>query len=409
MSVRRLALALIVYGPVLVAQSAGGSAGALETAAALAPFQMPTPAKIVSSLNAQRKANGIPAGIVRDSTLTSDCKKHDLYMKRNHVLTHAEDPSKPGYTAGGNYAGTHGVVASGSNWAGGNVFETAPIHLIQLLQPLMNRMGAFEIDTSPYGGWVCATTFARYRRPVPSTNRIYTYPGPARTRVPYAENARELPFTPNDVLGIPHLTGPQLLVYMEGPAVGGPRDASAYSTKIVSKSVRPLGGSRVSVRSVDGQTPIPASLGGGTMGGYMMVGAGILIPVKPLKPGTTYATSVTMRSGGRSVTKSWRFTTEPVRPTARLLSFGSPIKRSNGSYIVPLHTRWPLTEKRLKELPSTSSGPLSGWLGPFPPYAAFPLPKPPAGGWVKIVVQVPSFNYLGHHYAAVTISKKISA
>lgn len=54
--------------------------------------------KIVSYLNAQRAANGIPAGIAENPALSDGCAKHDRCGATNNTLAHGEDCTKPGYT-----------------------------------------------------------------------------------------------------------------------------------------------------------------------------------------------------------------------------------------------------------------------------------------------------------------------
>src|SRR5947208_12466408 len=93
----------------------------------------PMPSQIIGKLNAQRRANGIPADITVNSTWSTDCKKHDIYMNKNNTLTHFEVAGQPGYTKGGAWAGQNSVLAMGISWANGDPYEFAPIHLAQLL------------------------------------------------------------------------------------------------------------------------------------------------------------------------------------------------------------------------------------------------------------------------------------
>jgi hypothetical protein len=76
----------------------------LAAVAGLGPFSSVASAgvsgpDIVRFLSAQRVANGIPAPIAHDSVLSDGCAKHERYGAINGVLTHGENPSKPGYTA----------------------------------------------------------------------------------------------------------------------------------------------------------------------------------------------------------------------------------------------------------------------------------------------------------------------
>src|ERR1700710_1599501 len=127
---RRLAVALLLLGALAPAR-AGADVGGPD---------------IVAFVNAQRAAQGIPAGIVEDPALSAACAAHNAYGALNGAPTHGEDPSLPGYTAAGDMAGQNSVLyAFAGPWtATRDPFETAPIHLHQLLAPRLDRMGAAE-------------------------------------------------------------------------------------------------------------------------------------------------------------------------------------------------------------------------------------------------------------------------
>ena len=254
---------------------------------------------IVSFLNAQRAANGIPAGIVEDPALSLGCFKHDNYGAANHVLVHDEDASLPGYSAEGKQgAQTSVLYAGGGPWtANTNPFETAPIHLHQLLSPRLDRMGAAE--TQGYG---CATTLASRNRPAPAANVTYTYPGPGATGWFISQVAAEGPYTPGQQVGIPAgtRTGPYLYVSFDGPAVD--LYASAQSTS-------------ATLTGPDGAVPV--SVADNTTAGltnYLPTGMEV-IPDSPLKTTSTYTATVsaniTPSGGGAPIafTKTWSFTT----------------------------------------------------------------------------------------------------
>src|SRR4051812_20223489 len=90
----------------------------------------------IDGLNAQRAANGIPAGIIEKSDWSAACAKHMEYVRVNDQLTHDEEPDRPGYTAEGAWAGGTSVLSSSRAWwPQGNPWENAPVHLMQLLGP----------------------------------------------------------------------------------------------------------------------------------------------------------------------------------------------------------------------------------------------------------------------------------
>ena len=172
---------------------------------------------IVSFLNQQRAAHGVPAGIVEDAALSDGCAKHNNYGRINDVLQHFEDPDREGYTPEGDQAAKTSVLygAGGPSWSSDrNPFETAPIHLHQLLAPRIDRMGAAENQ-----GWGCATTLASRKRPAPANDVTYTYPGDGARSWPPSQVAAEEPYTPGERIGIPAgtKTGPYLYVMVDAP------------------------------------------------------------------------------------------------------------------------------------------------------------------------------------------------
>ena len=254
-------------------------------------------AAAIESLNAQRTANGIPAGIVERSDWSSACANHDRYMAQNGELTHFEDAGKPGYTAEGDWAGRNSVLASGSSWADGNPFETAPIHLMQLLAPRLSEMGQDEHE-----GYVCDTTWPGMNRARPAATVLYSYPGDGRTEVRASEVAYESPFVPGDFVGLPQgtRTGPHLYVLADGPW-------SSADLQITAASLTGPDGP-TEVRWVDNTT--------GTVGAYMPTG-GIVIPAAPLRRGSVkYTASVSVSVDGAPATRTWSFTTVSNAPPA---------------------------------------------------------------------------------------------
>lgn len=261
--------------------------------------------EIVGFLNAQRAANEIPAGIIEDPVLSSGCAKHNAYGAQNDTLEHAEDPSKPGYSAEGEQAAQTSVLyAGGGPWtAANNPFETAPIHLHQLLAPRIDRMGASE-----NGGYGCATTFGSRARPAPASDVTYTYPGDGAQGWVASQTAAEGPYTPGQRVGIPEgaETGPYLYAMFDGPLLSGFEAASGATGSLAG----PGGGVPVAV--VDNTTA--------GLENYLPTGAE-LIPRTPLAPGTAYTAQVAATVEGVAFSHRWRFTTadgpDPFRAKAR--------------------------------------------------------------------------------------------
>ena len=267
-----------------------------------------TPAAIIAKLNKQRRQNGLPAGITQNQKWTSGCRKHDRYMDRNNVITHYEKKGKPGYTEDGEWAGQNSVLSMGATWRDGNVFDEAPIHLAQLLQPRLHRVGAFELE-GRNSTWGCVTTWPGFTRPYPKTNRVYTYPGDRTTGVPTELDAStEGPCSTNDIVGISDRAGQQLFLFADGPAV----ESDPWGLFDITRArLRAVGKGAVAIKVADGVTDLPSNCGSGKLGSYLGPGgAGVVIPVKALKPETTYSAEVTLEGNGVTLQKAWTFTTE---------------------------------------------------------------------------------------------------
>jgi hypothetical protein len=269
-----------------------------------------TAGEAIARLNAQRAENGIPAGIVERPDWSYKCARHNDYQRQNG-LGHDEDPSRPGYSPEGAWAGQNSVLASGANWDGANPFENAPIHLDQLLAPRLAEMG---IDDS--AGYVCATTWPGMTRPAPAQATVYTYPGNGRTGVPYAQTASESPFVPGDFVGLPGgtTTGPNILVLADRPTIGPARITGASLTG-------PDG--PVELRWVDNGT--------GGIGPYLVPG-GVVIPVRPLRPASAYSASVTVSAEGATTSRAWSFTTAAAPRPPTSTPAGGAGSGSSGGY-----------------------------------------------------------------------------
>jgi hypothetical protein len=259
-------------------------------------------------LNAERARWGLPAGVTANSTWSQACAAHDAYLADNNLLEHPENESLPGYSPGGNWAGTHSILAEGGNWtAQANPWEDAPIHLDQLYTADLYTVG---IDESR--GYSCTTTWPGIGPPASPVGTVITYPGNGTSGLPPAEDAAELPFVPGNFVGVPAGTvaGRELFVYEEQSPLMGPCSGFclARAPTITSASLTSVSGA-AEVKWVDGST--------NEVGGYL-TGA-IIIPVKPLAANTTYKAGVTLEAnllyGVAEVAHEWTFTTGPPNPS----------------------------------------------------------------------------------------------
>jgi hypothetical protein len=247
-----------------------------------------TSSSIVAAINRERVANGIPA-VTENALWSKRCRAHNTYMARNDQLSHVENMALPGASRAGSWAGENSILAA-TSWANGNPYASAPLHLIQLMSPLLTNVGVDE-----HGGFTCTTTWPGYATGERSSPKVYSYPSDGATGVPAAESAAEFPFTPASVLGLPKTTGFNVMVW----AVGLP------GARLASAGLTGPSGSRVAVKAAD--------VTHRTLGEYLPPGAAFLIPVAPLEPATRYTATVTFSDGSRSTaTRTWHFTTAPA-------------------------------------------------------------------------------------------------
>jgi hypothetical protein len=279
---------------------------ALAVALPVAGAQATTAQQAIDYLNAQRAANGIPAGIVENPEWSQGCAQHNAYLQRHpeqwDVNAHDEDPGKDGYTPTGQQAAQSAVLTSSDGYAafrGANPWERAPIHLMQMLAPALSVTGYADTPGA------CLWTWPGYQRAGPEPPAVYTYPGEGAT-IYSSMGVSERPFSPGEFVGISQAdtTGPHLYFMVHGADVWAGRGS------ITSASLSGPEG-QVQVRTVDNNTVGPL----GDLGSALPPG-GIVIPVRPLGPGRTYNAGVTFTTNsGVVLSRTWSFRTRPpVQP-----------------------------------------------------------------------------------------------
>jgi hypothetical protein len=353
---------------------------ALAGGGAATPALAATAQVAIADLNAQRQANGLPAGITENPTLSADCAAHDQYMADNNLLTHTEQPGATGYTAGGAMAGQNAVLSRGSGWDAGNPYESAPLHLDQLLAPRLLTVGSADAQ-----GFSCTTTFPGWTRADPPAMIVYTYPGPGAT-IYASEIANELPYTPGELAGIAHgaRTGPYLLVLADAP---GQNPLDNPATLSHATLTGPSG--RTAVLTVDGTATLP---GGSvsTLAAYMSPG-GFIIPVKPLLAGVAYRAHVVVGFAGQSATHDWSFATTGSDPRSSLTLSGSALSFNSSSPTPAL--------VRFTRANGTHAHPIS-----LRPGRSTHLKLRP-GSWQACAVQAPTSTYLAfQHCVAILVA-----
>ena len=276
-----------------------------------------TPATALHYLNYQRAENGLPGGVTENPVWDAGCAAHIAWMEANPSAPnpHDETPGSTGYTAAGAAAGDGSVLASGADWTASSVpwgaadpWESAPIHLMQLLSPDLMSTGWADD-----GRDACMVTWGGYDRPPPAVPQLLAYPGAGTVWVAPSEAASESPFTPGQFVNVPAgaTTGPYLFVFGYGTGRGSITRATL---------VGPQGA--VAVRTVDDDTV-------GALGnlGDALPAGGMIIPLSPLMAGAAYTASATFTpdqfdwnddlvdSPGSPLTLTWTFQVAGGPPT----------------------------------------------------------------------------------------------
>jgi hypothetical protein len=287
---------------------------------------VPTAQQALAILNAQRAAIGAPA-VTERSDWSAACMAHVRYMIDNPPApsdtetAHQETPGAAGYTVKGAWAAENAVLApGGGSWnqpapdasspGWPTPWETAPIHLAQLLAPQLQQVGLASASAPDGSVFSCATTWPGYAAARPATNSVLTYPANGAT-IYTKELASESPWTPGERVGLPDgtWTGPYLYAFAWGPFTD-------ERTKVAATSLTGPAGP-VDLRTVD----VALS------DGYLPPGCALLIPVNPLRGGTTYTASITFALDGVQLTHTWSFHTPLVANSVIHIGVGSDYRQ----------------------------------------------------------------------------------
>ena len=244
-----------------------------------AAAQAIAPSEAIRLLNAQRAANGIPGDLVEAPGLTDGCAKHGSYLALNGgALSQGEDPAKPGYTP----EGDRQTLASSGPQALSSDARWSDVASPWLLQPIaLYRLFDPEVAAAGYAddkGIACMRV-AGGRAPA-AAPELYSVPGNGRTAIPISELNREVPYTPQQLAGLPadQPTGPNILLFTRGLRGSAPLAATSFSL------TGPAG--PVDARLVTEATTTEVGTGSWFRGG------GVLVPVAPLAPFATYVARV---------------------------------------------------------------------------------------------------------------------
>jgi hypothetical protein len=264
-----------------------------------------TAPQAIALLNQQRAANGIPGDLAEEPHLSTGCLSWaTAYREAKGQYPHGELRSQPGYTTEGDDAASSSDLSGepGSRFTVGalwgplfNPWSGAALHEAGLMDP--------AITMAWYGaslGAACMGTSGA--RPV-ATPAFYSVPGPAAANVPIAENTGELPFSPQEAVGLGNAAylAPAIPLWAEGTPGAKLQTATLASTA----------GAAVPTSLVTPETAAPQSPSGfpsvGAFGGY--TSASFVVPRVRFKANTSYVLTAIWQTVAGSATQTVPFKT----------------------------------------------------------------------------------------------------
>ncbi len=252
-------------------------------------------------LNFRRAQAGMPA-LRRDPQLDLAAERHANYQQLNDVVTHDEDSSKAGFVA---VTASERLRAAGfplltTSFADGEVIAangvpdgfaavegllSAIYHRYVVLEPMFNAVGAGAAHRNGSFHWLTMNLVGIKGSTGIAKGSIAVWPLPSQTKV--RTNFFSDQETPDPV--------PQ------ADEVGYPVSVHANMNTMLRVDRFTLSepdGKPVEVRQLDaaGDTDTPSS-------------TAAIIPLQPLRSGTTYSVSFAGRVDGQAVERRWQFTT----------------------------------------------------------------------------------------------------
>lgn len=356
--------------------------------------------QILGAFNAERSANGLPGPVTEVPDWSYGCYLHDQYGVLNNgwdsANPHGETTTNPGYTSQGALAGGSAVLATGAAWAGGNPWEDAPWHFLQMMHPLMALSGADE-----HGGFDCLWA-ADSSGPVPGADTLFgALPGGHDAATWWEQVHNEWPSSPGDLVGYPQgsqpgqgsITGPDIAVYWTGPVT----QTQPSLDELTAATVTGPGG------------PVPVSIVSDQTSPLAWPTMGIVLPHDPLLPDTTYTVSATFASASDATaapfTGSFSFHTAPQVDAAQLVHIGDLVT-AGATASVDLSFDPPLEYRSGTVTVSSNYGPSGSMPGTeLAAMSFYGFPPPGPGQWLTFTVDTPAFSVGSTSYPARTVSR----
>ncbi len=347
MTASRLSLAVCAVVASLTASAVGAGAAEAKSsrfepatvrlaAEQVASTHLPvvTAPQAITLLNQQRAANGIPGDLVEEPHLSAGCLSWaTVYREAKGQYPHEELPSQPGYTTEGNEAASSSDLDGepGSRFTVGalwgplfNPWSGAALHEASLMDP--------AITTAWYGaslGAACMGTSGA--RPFTAA-AFYSVPGPGAANVPIAENTGEVPFPPQEAVGLgdePYLA-PAIPLWAE----------DMPGAKLQAATLATTTGVTVPTSLVTPETAAPESPAGfpsvGTFGGY--TAASFVVPRVKFKANTSYVLTATWQTSVGTATQTVSFKTAATDLNGQIAAYERVAEKPAAQTGVPTGT-----------------------------------------------------------------------
>lgn len=249
---------------------------------------------ILKGVNEERVQIGLTPR-PEDPKLSADLQKHCRYMTLNNVLTHPEDPGKPGYSEEGHKAGMRSILGRGQAADGvAPGMVTTYFHRQDVIRPSTLAFG-LGID----GAFTGIDGRSSLGQAPPSYwPVIYPVPGQTGVGTTYGKEAPDAtPGHPSAGLPITAYFGTSDLKLKEGTLKALPPGAAQL----------PPGAKTPPGTPVDCFLFDPHQGASADMSRYQS--AVCLIPKDPLKVNVDYEVSLSVEVAGKPWSKVWRFST----------------------------------------------------------------------------------------------------
>ncbi|HEX7635582.1 MAG TPA: CAP domain-containing protein [Noviherbaspirillum sp.] len=315
----RQTLPALITVLILAACGGGGGSSPISQPAASTATQEPNAPQATGNtatdglnwFNFRRQQLGL-SELVRNTKIDAAAQSHSSYQEINNVITHDEDPNKQGFTGvttsdrlkaagyllpSNDYAYGE-VISSTSDSSGFHAAEdliAAIYHRFLVFEPMFKEGGAGAATVSGGLTYFTANFAAIGLNTGLRRGQVLVYPFPDQQRVPasfFSNNESPDPVPNRNEVGYP------ISVH-----------ANITSTLAVSSfTVTPRGGTALPVQLLTG-TPNPDAPNQ-SVDIHTPASAAAIIPLQPLSAATTYDVQFTGSVDGKTVSRSWSFTTQ---------------------------------------------------------------------------------------------------